>query len=255
MKRRRGVLFHGFTGARPGPAARGYRRGVAPYYSAGARRSRIGRNARIGGFEGIEHKFFDTEVSADAFTTLWASMEPATTNLTAMSQGDGESQRDGRKLSIDQIHVQGFVELPGGETTTDPPDGVVVRICLVLDTQTNGTTIVGTDVMVGGKTNDCFGFQRLDNSKRFRVLWNKIITINEPALSHIAANLFSTCDQVRHFKKTINFNPPLQVNMSSTTANITNVKDNSIHMIGVSTPFNAAIVPRLSYQCRVRFKG
>ena len=39
----------------------------------------------------IEKKFFDVEANADAFATTWATMEPATTNLSAVAQGDGES--------------------------------------------------------------------------------------------------------------------------------------------------------------------
>lgn len=254
-KRRRNVLFHGFAGARPGPASRGFTRARHPSYVASAVRARLGARGRTGGFTGIERKFFDVETDADVFTTSWATMEPATTNLSAIGQGDGESNRDGRKYVIDSINLKGFLELPGGEATTDPPDSVSVRVCLVLDTQTNGAQLTATDVMDAGQTKDFLAFRRLDNVQRFKVLWDRTFTLQINTLSHIAANLFSNSVQVVSFKKSITFNPPLQVNMSGTTADIANVRDNSLHMIGVSSAFNAAIVPRLSYQCRIRFRG
>lgn len=220
---------------------------------ATTRKASFRRNARTGGFLGIETKFFDTETTDDAFATTWAAMEPATTNLTAIGQGDGESQRDGRKYSIKSIHLKGWVHVNTAESQTAPQSDHMVRICLVLDKQTNGAQLTATQVMDGGQTEDTLSFRNLQFTKRFTVLFDRFIRIPNSlgVMNEGAANLFANSLMRVPFKINKVFNPPLEVLMSNTTADIANVTDNSIHMIGVSTHTTSL----LSYQCRVRFVG
>ncbi len=211
------------------------------------------RNVRTGGFLGIETKFFDTETVDDAFSTTWAPMEPATTNLSAIAQGDGESNRDGKQYAIKSIHLKGFVASTSQESSTTPVPDRTVRICLVLDTQTNAAQLVATSVMDGGQTEDIFSFRNLQFTKRFRVLFDRTINIPTARAStnEGAINLFAAPEVRVLFKINKTFNPPIMVNMSGTTADIANVTDNSLHMIGVAT----GTASTLSYQCRVRFVG
>ncbi len=208
---------------------------------------------RTGGFTNMEVKFFDTESTADAFATTWATMEPATTNLTAVGQGDGESQRDGRKYMIRSIHVRGQVIDQATESQTAPSGDGTVRFCLVWDTQTNGAQLTATDVMDGGQTNDIWSYRNLQFSKRFRILYDKTIVIptGRSAQNEGAANLFASSQTQVQFKINKIFKKPIPVLMSGTTADIANVTDNSLHMIGVGDSTNTL----LQYQCRVRFTG
>ncbi len=210
-------------------------------------------NIRTGGFVGIETKFFDVEDNNDAFTATWATMEPATTNLTAIAQGDGESNRDGRKYAIKSIHIRGFIEVPAQESQTAPIADQYCRIALVWDTQTNGAALTATDVMDGGQAEDTLAFRNLQFTKRFKVLFDKSITVlvARTNMNEGAVNLFASPLTRVPFKFNKVFNPPIQVLMSGTTADIANVTDNSIHMIGVSE----STVATLSYQCRTRFVG
>ncbi len=207
-------------------------------------------NQRTGGFIGIERKFFDTQVSQDAFSATWDVMEPATTNLTAMIQGDGESERIGRKYIIRSIHIRGFVSFPQAESALNPLDTSLARICLVLDPQTNGAQLTATDVMDGGQTDDINAFRNLQFTGRFKVLKDKLIRMERTGLSQGAANQFAAGIRIFPFKWNVQFTG-LPVNTSGTTANIANVTTNSLHIIGVATSTSAT----LSYQCRVRFTG
>lgn len=210
-------------------------------------------NRRIGGFTGIENKFFDVETATDAFSGTWATMEPATTNLTAVGQGDGESNRDGRRYAIRSIHLRGEIRINAAESQTTPKSDELCRIVLVWDSQTNGAQLTATDVMDGSGTNDFLSLRNLQFTKRFRVLFDKSFHMNTgPAnMNEGAANLFAHGLIFRHWKYNKTFNPPIPVTMSGTTADIANVTDNSIHMIGVGTSTTSL----LSYQCRIRFVG
>ncbi len=215
--------------------------------------SRQSINRRTGGFLGMESKFFDTESTSDAFATTWAPMENATTGLSAMSQGDGESQRDGRKLHITSIHIKGMVTAPATESQTAPLNDRICRFCLVLDTQTNGAQLTATNVMDGGQTLDVFSFRNLQFTHRFKVLFDKTINvpISKACVNEGAANLFANAVVQIPFTINKKFKTPIPVLMGGTTADIVNVTDNSLHMIGVS---NTAVLD-LSYQSRIRFKG
>lgn len=218
-----------------------------------APRRRRGRSFVVAQALGVETKFFDTEATDDAFALTWATMEPATTNLTAIAQGDGESNRDGRNYVIKSIHVRGWIELPAAEAAMAPSADVLGRICLVWDTQTNGAQLTATDVMDGGQTEDFLAFRNLQFTKRFRILKDKHfnLKVTSSNMAQGAVNLFAHGTVKQTFKWDITFKTPLQVTTSGTGADIANVTDNSIHIIGVASQ----VASLLNYQCRVRFVG
>ncbi len=224
------------------------RRAIIP---VGPPRKRFRTNPRIGGFLGMEKKFFDVELTNTAFTAAWTPLEPATTNLTAVAQGDGESNRDGRKYTIDSIHIKGYVEVALQESNVTPRGDVLFRLALVIDQQTNGAQLTATDVMDGGQTDDINSFRNLQFTKRFRVLKDKTIRMAITGVNEGAANLFAEGTRQIPFKMNFTFPNGLPVTMKGTTADIANVVDNSIHMIGVSTDTNGL----LNYQSRIRFRG
>ncbi len=208
-------------------------------------------NQRTGGFLGKELKFFDVDENAGVFTTTWAVQEPDTTNLTAVAQGDGESNRDGRKYAMHSIHLKGMVSFPTTESATAPVADSSVRLVLVLDTQTNGAQLTATDVMDGGGSVDLLSFRNLQFTKRFKVLWDKLITVKPQGTNEGAINLFANSNTQRLFSFNKKFAKPIPVTMKGTTADIANVTDNSIHLIVVGT--DASL--NLQYQSRLRFTG
>ncbi len=210
------------------------------------------RLSRTGGFTGIERKFFDTEHSNQSLSLTWAAAEPATTNLTAVAQGDSESNRDGRKYVIDSIHLRGFFLTTAKESETTPVCDILVRMILVQDTQTNGAQLTATDVMDAGQTDDINSFRNLQFTKRFIVLHDRQYLLRRNNTNEGAVNLFAAA-ATRNPSWKINKRFPggIPVTMSGTTADIANVTDNSIHMIMVADDTSA----RVSYQCRIRFRG
>lgn len=201
-------------------------------------------------FSNQEVKFFDIEHVANAFSTTWNTEEPATTNLTAVAQGDGESNRDGRKYIMTSIHLKGFLSTIALEAQTAPLNDIICRLVLVHDTQTNGAQLTATDVMDGAQTDDVNSFRNLQFTNRFKVLWDETIIIVRNNTNEGASNLFAAAaTKSPAFKVNKSFNIP--VLMSGTGADIANVTDNSIHLIAVADS-SAAL---MNYQCRLRFTG
>ena len=66
--------------------------------------------------------------------------------LTAPSQGDAYNQRDGSKITIKSILIQGSLYIPNQNDQTTCDFVPIVTIALVLDKQTNGSTLNSEDV-------------------------------------------------------------------------------------------------------------
>ncbi len=210
-------------------------------------------NFRTGGFMDIEQKFADFETDGDAFATTWAPMEDGTIlSVSGVGQGDGESNRDGRKYWIHSIHIRATVEASAIEAQTAPLADLKGRLCLVWDTQTNGAQLTATDVMDGGQTDDTLSFRNLQHSKRFRVLWDKKWKLTRNNVAQGAVDLFAANRSVTGimvFNKS--FANPIPVICTGTTNVIASISDNSFHIIGVSNSVTAL----LNYQVRLRFTG
>ena len=102
---------------------RGYRtylqrmRPVYPLPSYSRKRA-FGPNVRTGGFLGIELKFLDCAWNSVTINTSTdgssGELQPSsgcTSAISVPAQGDGESQRDGRKYTIKSMWLNGIVEM------------------------------------------------------------------------------------------------------------------------------------------------
>lgn len=218
-------------------------------------------NLRTGGFLGIENKYVDYSVSAQALATAWTSgeLDPATALcLNTVTQGTGQSQRDGRVQTVNAVHIKGFLQAAATESITTPPSDMLVRLALVLDTQTNAAQLAAENVFDPAANNDVDSFRNLEYTKRFQVLKDKMIRIPVAAATQNegAANLFASGAVRIPFKFNHVFKKPLKVRYSDSAspATIAEITDNSLHLVGVySSAYSEA--PTISYDSRCRFTG
>ncbi len=210
------------------------------------------RKMANGGF-GIELKFADFETVSDAFAVTWQRMQDGTINcVSGVAQGDGESQRDGRKYMIHSVHIRATLATSSTESQTGPLADIVGRICLVWDTQSNGAVPTATDIMDGRQTADELSFRNLQNTKRFRILWDKSWKINRLNMNEGSINLFASNTQISPIIKfNKKFKNPIPVTCTGTGNTVASISDNSLHIIGVANSTEAF----LNYQVRVRFTG
>lgn len=225
----------------------------APRKRAYARRP---ANTRTGGYIGLELKFNDTENTGENVGTGWTNVNPAAPNcISAVAQGDGPSDRDGRVYHIKSLHVHGTMLTDQHLLQGAPLSDIYCRIAIVWDKQTNGAAFDPDDVFETTSTDPLFARRKLENSKRFTVLYDKNLVLRrtETALAVGNSNTFSYGVRVTPFTFNKFFKRPIKVNTNGTTKTIGVMTDNSIHVIAVSTAGSAAT--QITYNTRIRFCG
>lgn len=220
--------------------------------------SGFGPLSRTGGFTGIERKFYDTALSGAAISApadaAGGEQDPsATILLNTITQGDGESQRDGRKCTVYTTYVKGIITCAAQINQTVPDNACKIYIALVLDTQTNGATIASENVFKNASANAINASNPMRNmqfTQRFRVLDTAEVTLQNANISWDGTNMEQS-GLIETFKLSSN----LQFNTlySGTTESVANITDNSLHVIAYTN--NTELSPLISYNARVRFVG
>lgn len=229
---------------RPRTMRTAIRRYKTPYKRPVLRRM---RNIRTGGFTGIESKFVDLTLAPTAIVTsnVGAELDPVgTDSLSAIAQGDGESERNGRACTVTRLTIRGEVDVAAVGILSPAR---LIRIAIVQDTQTNGAQFNSEDVYTAaGQFHD--SFRNLQFSKRFRVLKDVLITLRPTIGAGDGA-----ANDTGAFTHPFKFDIPLkmQVIHSGSTNVIANVTDNSLHLMAIASSGTAT----LNYNCRIRFVG
>lgn len=230
--------------------------------SASISRGRRRALARTGGFLGIEMKYLDVYASnlsvAAPSDASGGEMQPeggCTECLSAPAQGDGPQNRDGRAIQFKSIHVAGNV---AGLVAADQADMLVppqVFVALVMDTQTNGATIVSEQVYTNPNDTsyvNAMPLRNLEYSSRYKVLAHKTLNLSPVNAMTDGANTSSQMVQSKPFMLSWKGEVPIKFT-SGTTASVANVENNSFHLIAFAT--NTNFTPVISYNSRMRFVG
>lgn len=198
-------------------------------------------NVRTGGFLGMESKFLDTSYSASIVSsTTSAEADPTGNCLNPVAQGDGESQRDGRRYNVTSVYVKGLVSLAASANTSDP----TVQLYLVQDTQTNAAQMNSEDlVTTPSLAINCL--RNLQYIKRFKVL--KSMRINMKSRGAWDGTQFAQTQEP--FEMYVSTNIP--VTCTGTTGNVNTISDNSLHVVAIASDASAV----LQYSARIRFQG
>jgi len=210
---------------------------------------------------GIEKKFLDTARTPNAVGTAAAltggEQNPSTGCtgcLSCPAQGDTEQSRDGKRIVIDSVILKGFVR-SDAETGVAPANGPKVFVAVVLDTQTNGAELNSEDVfknLSGDASLNANPTKNLLFGSRFRILKSQVYDLTPVGITGAVATI-ATEGVRRDFDWYIPFKGGLAVNLNAgTTANVTNVIDNSIHVIAFGTSGGVAYI---GYNARIRFQG
>lgn len=227
-------------------------------YRARTRPAPRAPNTRTGGFVDVENKFLDSELTATSIPSTWTSLNPTGTgcneSISVPSQGDGESQRDGRVYYINAIHVKGKITTDAAESQVGPLGPSYVRVILYWDTQTNASQAVATDIMDAGLTDDFLAFRNLQNSKRFVVLKDKVIRVNPQAMNEGSANLFAVANSTAQFSFNKKFKKPIKVRCVGTSADVASASDNNFGIAAINSN-EGGVTRSITYQARVRFSG
>lgn len=204
-----------------------YYRNVRPRYLEGSR-SRYARESRAR----QEKKFVDVVVDAATIATTGSIYGSGT--FVGIADGTGDNARIGRKVSVTDFNLRYVVELP--TTATAANATVVVRVMIYLDKQANKATAAVTDLLEQPGTQLIFAYNKLENSKRFRILYDKFHTLN---LTGSNGTNFGAqrCFGAVHLK----FKKPIVIEYATTAATVAAITSNNIGIAAWSQDSNATI--------------
>jgi len=176
----------------------------------------------------VEYKFKDTTVvDTDIAATLRL--------LNGMQQGDTPSARDGRKITVKSIEIDGLVK------AVDEPN--MSRHMLVYDKQANGAAPVVTDIL---DSSSVYGLRNLDNRSRFIILWDYKIPLPMGEREVNNREYRKLKYYKRHNLQTI-YN-------SGNAGTIADISTGALYYLSISdTVLTAGAEPEESIQIRIRF--
>lgn len=225
-------------------------------------------NARIGGLLGLELKYYDVEsdgttlTQATAGTPVICNPSTATWCLNSVAQGDGGSNRDGRKISMVKLSVRFKVNLAGiakSAAVTALPAQIAGSFWVVMDTQNNGDSDGPDPADIweysAPETGVVDYFNNLAGSKRFRILKHQNFVLNYQSVQYDGTN-YILGGQVKTYKCNVNLEG-YETNYTATGPSIASIADNAIFVFGVvndDTSAPASTV-QLSYRSRLRYRG
>jgi len=235
-------------------------RGKMSYGRSWGRRRML--NQRTGGLLGVEVKFYDTYKAETLVpsTTTWASAEfnpaAAVSSLNAIAQGDGPTNRDGNKIVVKSLFLQGLIRRAAAEDIVSPQTDCQVFLAIVLDTQTNGVELNSEDVYSLAEANAyqiASPIRNMSNSTRFKVLATRVVNMDLGSyVSAVAGTAWGNVGKSQRFQIALkNLNLKVNFKTAVTTADVAGISDNGLFLIANST-YSAAYA---SYTCRLRFVG
>jgi len=219
------------------------------------------KNARTGGLLGVETKYFDTSLASSQINLVAdctsGEQDPATVLcLNGVPQGDTASSRDGFKIAMKSIQIDGIVRLDAQANQTAADQVPYVFIALVLDTQTNGAQLNSEDVFSNPAADSQLAACPLRNmsyTERFKVLKIKKARAPQVPMTYDGTNIEQQGTQIPFsmFVKLGGLQTKFQ--SGTTTGYVGTIVDNSLHLIAYVN--NSALIPVISYNARLRYIG
>lgn len=196
------------------------------------RRAFVPGRDRVGGYYGRfssgsrgggELKFFDVDIDDASIASGGTIVKPS---ANAIAQGVTESERIGRKCTIRSILWHYQLTLDNVNDSATAVRGDSVRVIVYQDKQCNGATALTTDIL---ESNDFQSFRNLSNVGRFKILMDKVHSMNYPAAAADSATTTCQPGVVREYSFYKKVNIPLE--FDSTTGAITELRSNNIGVL------------------------
>lgn len=194
--------------------------------------------------------------SADGSSGELQPSSGCTNAISVPAQGDGESQRDGRKYTVKSAWVSGVINPAFNSDEADAAQQSGYFLALVLDTQANGATIVSENVFINPSTTTTSmlpqPLRNLQNSKRYRILASQYINPVGTYGITDGANTASL-SPMTHIPFSLSWKGNIVCDSTGTTADVASASDNAIHLVGYAG--DQTFVPVIDAKSRVRFIG
>ncbi len=215
-----------------------YRKG--PRVKLRGRTRTVGYYGRYNKGLGGELKFHDVNLNVDPLAVAGS----VTASLNLIAQGNGESQRLGRKCFVKSIHIRGRWQV---DTAGASDQDTTIRMIIFIDKQCNGATAAVTDILdSAGYTS----FRSLVNSGRFKICMDRNYTLHKDT-EHTSADAVVTFQKTRDFQWHKKLNVPLL--FDGATGAITEICCQNIGVLFICD--NVGSAPKFNGNVRLRFQG
>lgn len=203
------------------------------------------RRVRYGDTSGVEMKFFDNNGSNLSIAESGTVVVPSLNLLTA---GNGESNINGRKMVVKKINCRMTARKVGDSGSSTQVEGpAYIRIILILDTQCNGAAATIANVF-DTPTRAILAFKNMEYNRRFKILRDWVVPINNQSSYTGTANTFANPDARVYFADNLNVNIPINYS-DNPSGIISNVRSNNLVLMG----FASADGYSLDLNIRLRF--
>lgn len=141
-------------------------------------------------------------------------------SLVTITQGQTDHRRIGNKMTVYQFRMRGNVTLNSSSVDIGRTQ---IRCLLVMDMQANGASAVPSDVMEpqSAATSSYLSFANMDNVGRFKILKDKVFTID------VAGIQFGTA----MIKMNHKIKEGMDVHFSGSTGAITEIRSNNLFLM------------------------
>jgi len=148
-------------------------------------------------------------------------------HMAQIAQGDEPNQRDGRKVHISKIHITISIAMES-QVTASAGEPTQWRIILYQDKQCNGTAATIPNVLDAGYALPSTAYRNLNETSRFRILWDKQFVWNQQVWYNNNAGTLAnvTRDEMKmfHFNKKVHI--PIMFNAA--TGSLATCRSNSL---------------------------
>lgn len=192
----------------------------------------------------VELKFKDTPHTAESLDI--ATSTTCFSVITPLAAASTNQTRVGSKAYIKSLYIKGFIDIDAGANS----NAMRVRCICFIDRQSNGLVPTLAEVLDLGATDDMNAFRKLENTRRFTMLYDKIIDVSHPSgAGNTATNTFTQAfREIKIFKS---FRTPVTVRFDDgdATGADGNILDNNM-FIAVFSNTNTG---NYGWEARIRF--
>lgn len=171
-------------------------------------------------------KGVDTELNNDSVSTT-----PTVHDIGTVAQGDDRENRQGDDIYVKSVFGRFLIYMNATASATQTD---FVRVMVLFDRQANGAKPAYTDVV---QNNNIMAYRSLGLSARFRILYDKMITLGPYNRSKI----------LKFYKKNLNE----RVQYTGTSGAITDISKGSLILIAYSN--QASNTPTVNSNIRFKF--
>jgi len=177
-----------------------------------------------------EQKYIDLPFTAEGTSTAAKRF-----HLCQIAQATGESGRIGAKVQCTRINCR-FTLLRNSLSQAVTGLGASTRIILLIDKQANGALPTAVEIL---KNDDFYSYYNLNNTNRFIILKDKVITQNHSSAIQTASTTGVWNRPISFFKYSRKISVPITYN--NTTGAVTEVKSQNLVMLMVSTDASSTL--------------